>query len=307
MKSEATEGAAAGTSGAEHDVSLGVMAYRIPDEEVRHYVEEDYPYGDLTTTLLGIGDSPGKIMFTTRHETVVCCTEEAARLLERLDCHVTGFKPSGTRLGGGQVFLTAEGPASGLHAGWKAALNLLEAASGIATRTRALVHEARAVNPQVEIMATRKIFPGTKAVAIKAVYAGGGLPHRLGLSESILVFAQHTAFLGGSDGLWSRLPEMKRRAKEKKICVEVDSLREALLAVEAGADMVQVDKMDIHDLTALVSKLREAAPQVLIAAAGGVNQSNAREYAATGVDLLVTSSMYWGKPADIGVTMEAVG
>jgi molybdenum transport protein len=172
---------------------------------------------------------------------------------------------------------------------------------------RALVTEARLVNPDVEIVATRKIFPGTKPVATKAVYAGGGLPHRLGLSESVLVFAQHVAFLGGEAELWKRLSLIKARAKEKKIGVEVIDEAGALRAARAGADIIQVDKLAPADLASLVKAVRAVAPQAAVAAAGGIDLDNAKAYAATGVDLLVTSAMYWGKPADIGATMEATG
>lgn len=289
-----------------------LLGYRLPDAEIERFLQEDLPYGDLTTALLAIGDRPGVITFATRHETVACCTEEAARMLEKVGATVTTLQPSGALLDCGCVFLEARGPAACLHAGWKAALNLLEAACGIATRTHALVREAQTVNPAVEIVSTRKVFSGTKAVATKAVYAGGGLPHRLGLSESVLVFAQHTAFLAsgevsGEQELWRLLPEIKNRAKEKKIGVEVTDLAGARAAAAAGADIVQVDKLSPEELAELVRVLRAEWPAVVIAAAGGVNQSNARAYAGTGVDLLVTSCMYWGKPADVAVRMEATG
>jgi molybdenum transport protein len=130
--------------------------------------------------------------------------------------------------------LEARGPAGALHMGWKVALNLLEAASGIATRTHILVRDARSLNPDIEVVATRKIFSGTKAVATNAVCAGGGLPHRLGLSESVLVFVQHVAFLGGEEELWARLPQIKARAKEKKIGVEVTGEAGAARAARAA-------------------------------------------------------------------------
>jgi molybdenum transport protein len=281
--------------------------YRLMDEEIDRFLREDCPFGDLTTILLEIGAKPGRITFSTRHETTLCCTEEAARLLERQGCAVTLLEPSGSVLPEGRIFLEATGSAESLHTVWKAAVNLLEAASAIATRTRELVRSARSVNPAVEVVATRKIFPGTKAVAIKAVYAGGGLPHRLGLSESVLVFEQHRVFLGGSQELWARLPEIKNRAREKKIGVEVIDEAAALSAALAGADIVQVDKMGPEDLGRLVQTLRATSPGITIAAAGGVTQDNVEAYASTGVDLLVTSSMYWGKPADIAVSMEALG
>jgi molybdenum transport protein len=279
--------------------------YRLLDSEIERFLIEDCPYGDLTSALLDIGSRPGRIWFTTRHKTVACCTEEAVRLFEGLGCSVDLLQPTGAVVGAGAVLLEARGPAGALHMGWKAALNLLEAASGIATRTYALVRDARSVNPDIEVVATRKIFSGTKAVATKAVYAGGGLPHRLGLSESVLVFAQHVAFLGGEEELWARLPEIRARAKEKKIGVEVTGEAGALRAARAGADIIQVDKLGPDAVAALVKAVKAVAPQAAVAAAGGINLDNVKAYAASGVDLLVTSAMYWGKPADIGATMEA--
>jgi molybdenum transport protein len=280
---------------------------RLPDSEIERFLTEDCPYGDLTSALLDIGPQPGRISFTTRHETVACCTEEAARLFESLGCAAGVSTSTGAVVPAGTVLVEAWGQAGMLHVGWKAALNILEAACGIATRTHALVTAARSVNPDVEVVATRKIFPGTKPGATKAVYAGGGLPHRLGLSESVLVFAQHTAFLGGEDALWERLSDVKARAKEKKIGVEVTDEAAALRAVRAGADIVQVDKLPPDEIAALVKAVKAAAPRAIVAAAGGINLDNARAYAATGVDVLVTSAMYWGKPADIKASMEATG
>jgi len=282
------------------------VPYQIPDQEVDRFLAEDCPYGDLTTALLEIGSRPGRITFVSRRRTVVCCTEEAARLFERLGCGVTSVVPSGALVDASTLLLEATGPAGSLHTGWKAALNLLEAASGIATRTNALVSKARAAAPDVEVVATRKVFPGTKSVATKAVYAGGALPHRLGLSESVLVFAQHVAFLGGDEELWLRVPEIRERAREKKIAVEVTDERGAVAAARAGADIVQVDKMGPAELPVLVKAVRAAFPHVVLAAAGGIDIDNVEAYAASGVDLLVTSSMYWGKPADIAVTMTAL-
>jgi len=271
--------------------SAASWLHSLSDEDIERFLHEDVPYGDLTTTLLEIGAQAGRISFSTRHETVVCCTEEAARVLERVGCRVISYDPSGTVLPAGRSFLVVEGEAGRLHAGWKVALNLLEAASGIATRTRTLMHEAQAANPDIEVVATRKVFPGTKSVAVKAVYAGGAMPHRLGLSESILVFAHHISFLERSDELLDRLPELRRKAKEKKVSVEVADRESALATAQAGAEILQIDKMSPKELRELVPLLREAAPALVIAAAGGINESNAKEYASTGVDLLVTSAM----------------
>lgn len=278
---------------------------RLPDSDIERFLAEDCPYGDLTTALLDIGAEPGRIVYTARQETVACCTEEVVRLFESLGCTAQRLRPTGAVVDEGLVLLDASGPAGALHMGWKAGLNILEAACGIATRTHRLVQDARSVSPDIEVVATRKIFPGTKGIATKAVYAGGGLPHRLGLSESVLVFAQHTAFLGGEEAAWERIGVLKARAKEKKIGVEVTDEAGALRAARAGADIIQVDKLSPEEVASLVRSVRAVAPQAAVAAAGGINLENAKAYAATGVDLLVISAMYWGKPADVGVRMEA--
>ncbi len=278
----------------------------LPDTEIERFLEEDLPYGDLTTHLLGIGQKRGEICFTTRHDTTLCCTEEAARLLEKCGCRVTLQTSSGTRLPAKQTFLRAEGAAQALHAGWKVAVNLLEYGSGIATRTARIVTAAREINPCIAVLTTRKTFPGTKKIAIKAICAGGALPHRLGLSETVLVFKQHTAFMGGLEPFLRHLKTLKREALETRIIVEADSPEEALLIAQSGVDLVQVDKLPPDQLKALVEQIRQINPAVKVSAAGGINEQNAAEYAATGVDILVLSSVYFGKPADIGATIVAV-
>jgi len=278
----------------------------IPDSEVERLIDEDIPYGDLTTHLLGIGESQGRIAFTTREETTLCCTEEASKVLKKCGVTTTFYMPSGTRLPAGIEFLTADGSAQALHAGWKVALNLLEYASGIATRTGRIVEKSRAVNPSISVVTTRKSFPGTKKIAIKAVTAGGALPHRLGLSETVLVFKQHTAFLGGLEVFLGSVSELKLKARETKIIVEADTVAEALLIARSSADVVQLDKIKPAELADTVTAIRSANPNILISAAGGINESNVAEYAATGIDIIVLSSVYFGKPSDIGAKIQPV-
>jgi len=278
----------------------------IPDSDIGRLIEEDVPYGDLTTHLLGLGDLPGRVAFSTREETTICCTEEAARVLQMCGATLTSCMPSGTKLPAGSEFLAADGPAQALHSGWKVALNLLEYASGIASRTQRIVEKGRAVNPALSVVTTRKSFPGTKKIAIKAITAGGALPHRLGLSETVLVFKQHTAFMGGLEAFLGSVSGLRLKARETKITVEADTREEALLIARSGADIIQLDKIAPAELTDTVAAIRTANPNILISAAGGINESNAAEYAATGIDMIVLSSVYFGKPSDIGVSIQPV-
>jgi len=273
----------------------------IPDSDIERFIEEDVPYGDLTTHLLGIGMKEARIVFSTREETTLCGTEEAGRVARNFGAFVTWIMPTGTLAPAGTAFLKAQGTVEALHAAWKISLNLLEYSSGIASRTARVVKAARDANPAVTVATTRKSFPGTKKIVIKAIRAGGAIPHRLGLSETILVFKHHTVFMGGLDKFLKGIPGLRARAPETKIIVEAQTAREALQIARAGVDVVQVDKLNPDQLTRLVKEIRSVNPAVKISAAGGINESNAAQYAATGVDIIVLSSVYFGKPADIGV------
>src|ERR1017187_1603406 len=221
----------------------------LSDRDIELFIEEDVPYGDLTTHLLGIGTDSGRIIFSTREDTTLCCTEEAVKVLQKSGASLISCMPSGTKLSAGIEFLAAEGTAQALHAGWKVALNLLEYSSGIASRTQRIVEKCKAVNPSLSVVTTRKSFPGTKKIAIKAITTGGALPHRLGLSETVLVFKQHTAFLGGLETFLATVSELKVKARETKIIIEADTREEALLIARYGADVVQLDKIAPAELT----------------------------------------------------------
>jgi len=278
------------------------MVY-ISDYTLEQFIKEDIPYIDLTTLTLDIAGQKGRITFECREDAVICGTEEVIRLCQKLNVNPINYLPSGTRVAPHTIVAEAEGNAENLHMVWKVAQNILEYTSGIATRTASILAQARKVNPSIALVTTRKVFPGTKELAIKAVIAGGGLPHRLGLSESILIFEQHLNFLGGWDKLVRKIDSLKAQNCEKKIIVEVTNTDEAIKLTQAGIDGVQFDKMPWKELQAAVRELRNINPNILILAAGGINEANAADYAQTGVNALVTSAAYFGKPVDYGVNI----
>ncbi|WP_427156885.1 ModD protein [Aliinostoc sp. HNIBRCY26] len=275
----------------------------LSDAAIAKLIEEDVPYFDLTTLGLGIGKQPGEIEFYSRHPMVVCATEEAAKVFEACGAKVLCLVESSTTLADKQLIFKATGTAEALHIGWRIALNLMEYASGIATRTNNLVKAAQKVNPSVGVVGTRKVFPGTRALSVKAILAGGAIPHRLGLSETILIFKEHLTYLGGMPGLLERLPELKQRFQEHKIAMEVETITDAWAIAQTGVDMIQFDKVSCAELKPVVPSFKNQYPQIKLAVAGGINLDNVQDYASTGVDLLVTSFPYFGKPADIGAKM----
>jgi molybdenum transport protein len=163
----------------------------------------------------------------------------------------------------------------------------------------------RQINSEVVVACTRKSLPGTRALSIKAILSGGAVPHRLGLSETILVFAQHRTFTGGAS-FPAIIDGLRRRVPEKKIVVEADTLAEAVAIADAGADIVQFDKASPAEIAALRRHCATRTPRPLVAAAGGIHAANAADYARAGADVIVTSSPYTARPLDVKVTMEAM-
>jgi molybdenum transport protein len=277
----------------------------IPDDELRRWLAEDVPHGDLTTHALGIGSHHGHIRFEARQAMVAACIEEAGRIMALAGADVIECVPSGTALQTGGLLLAAQGQAATLHAGWKVAQTLLETAGGIAAAAQAIVEAVRQINSEVVVACTRKSLPGTRALSIKAILSGGAVPHRLGLSETILVFAQHRTFTGGAS-FPTIIDGLRRRVPEKKIVVEADTLAEAVAIADAGADIVQFDKASPAEIAALRRHCATRTPRPLVAAAGGIHAANAADYARAGADVIVTSSPYTARPLEVKVTMEAM-
>ena len=278
---------------------------RISDARLDYFMAEDVPYVDLTSEILGIGGAPGEMEYFSREACVVAGVDEVVRLAKAAGCEAEILHGSGERIEAGEAILRVRGLAGDLHQVWKVGLNLLDHLSAVATKTRAMVDAVHAVNPRCEILTTRKSMPGCKDLLVEAVMTGGAFPHRLGLSETVLVFDHHMEFLGGFDEFVRRIPEFRSRCIEKKLFVEASADQARVLA-EAGVDGIQFDKVPVDELAVLVEELRAVDPHVTLIAAGGINPQNAAAYAATGVDGLATTALFTAKPLDMSVRMRAL-
>lgn len=274
------------------------------DACLRALLEDDTPCGDLTTHTLGIGPQPAQASFHARQTMTVCGVEEAVRLFELAGAQASGRVSSGANARAGDLLLQAQGTASSLHRAWKTAQTLMEWASGIASATAAIVVAAQGVT----VACTRKNVPGTKAMSVKAVLAGGGIMHRLGLSETLLVFAEHRLFLDEPPA--QTIARMHQQQPEKKVVVEVADMAEALLWADAGADVLQLEKFTPEAVAACRQALSTGSDirlqRPLLAAAGGIRADNVAAYVRAGAELLITSSPYWAAPRDVQVHFKKV-
>lgn len=280
--------------------------YTLPDTELEALLQDDSPWGDATSWGLEITAAAGRMEFRARHAQVACCTEEAARMgaLRGLALAVPPVS-SGTPVAPGTLLLALEGRAGDIHRVWKPAQTLMEAAAGIASATADLLAAARRGNPAASLACTRKHAPGTKGWAVKAILAGGASPHRLGISDTLLVFAEHRAFLGEIPPA-EAVKRLKNHWPERQVVVEVCDPDEAARWMDAGADVIQLEKC-LPDMVARVVTRAATLPRPpLVAAAGGVNAANAESYARAGTRLLVSSAPYNAPPRDVAVTITAL-
>ncbi|WP_149707166.1 ModD protein [Campylobacter concisus] len=273
----------------------------LSDAEILSYINEDIPYFDLTTSLQNI-DKKASLEIYSRDEICVSCVDVAASVARLLGCESEIFLQNSQICKAGDVIIKIYGSYEDVHKAWKLAQVALEYASAIATYTNKMVNATKCVNKKCEILATRKSFPFAKKFCVKAVLEGGGGIHRLGLSDSILFFKNHMKAYGSFDKFLSHLPEFKAKMAERKVCVEAENLDEVSKLLKAKCDVVQCDKFSPELIENVLSLRDEISPNTIILAAGGINLSNAKDYA--NADAIVTSAMYSKGVADISTRLE---
>ena len=193
------------------------------------------------------------------------------------------------------------GPARALLAGERVALNLLGHLSGIATLTAQFVRAVEGTGARV--LDTRKTTPGLRTLEKAAVAAGGGVNHRIGLYDAILIKDNHAAIAGG-------VTEAVRRAREARpdlaIEVECRSLEEVREGVASGAGRLLLDNMDPAMLREAVALARKGADVPELEASGGIGLDNVRDVAASGVDFVSVGALTHSAP-NLDVSMELRG
>ncbi len=270
-------------------------------EDIDKLITEDMPLFDLTKELLEINTN-GKISFFTRKDTVVTANDLIEMLSDRLNLKVTYKEKNKKFLKAGSKLFECEG--ENVLILWKIAQNIYEYALSVSTYTREMVQKAKEVNPNIEILTTRKIIPFTKKIALNAIMDGGAYPHRVTTTETILVFDNYINLYGGWDKFFRDFEKLKHRAVEKKWVVECESIDRAEKLIEIGVDMIQLDKVDIEVTKKIVEMAHKKNIKVL--SAGGINKENVVEYAKTGVDGIVTTAPYFAKGADVKVVINSL-
>ncbi len=268
------------------------MEFMVPDSVIEEWLKEDVGYYDLTTKALRIGSRKAQAEVILREKAFLCGIHEATKVYMMAGADEVELVEE-ERWDEG-VVLRARGFAADLHKAWRVAQNVIAVASGVATYTRRMVEEAKKHNPNVKVIVVRKAPPG-RWLYYRGALCGGASLHRTSLSDTVVLFKNHVNFLGFEEAL-KRLKESDL-VWDKKVVIEVESLEEALKAVDYGFEMIQVDHKSPKELREIYEKVKEKNPKVKVLAAGGIKLENVKDYAF--VDAILTSAPYWAKPIDV--------
>jgi nicotinate-nucleotide pyrophosphorylase (carboxylating) len=283
----------------------GATEIGVPDPEdlarvVQTALDEDLRYGpDATTAATVPADAVAVGEFSPRAAGVLAGAPVALRVLELVvpEFEVLSALPDGSRLVPGEPALVVRAPVRGLLTAERTALNLLCHLSGVATATRRWVDAVEGTG--AVIRDTRKTLPGLRLLEKYAVRCGGGMNHRLGLGDAVLIKDNHVAAAGSVS---AALTAARAAAPDLPCEVEVDSLEQLDEVLALNAELILLDNFSPAQ-TADAVRRRGSLP-TLLESSGGLVLANAREYAETGVDFISVGGLTHSVTAlDLGLDL----
>lgn len=271
---------------------------------VRGALAEDIGAGDITALLIHAGETATASVIS-RENTVLCGIEWLEACFWQLSPQIEArrFAQDGEAIGAGQKICEITGSARVLLTGERTALNFLQLLSAVATQTRRYVDAVAGTDAL--IVDTRKTLPGLRLAQKYAVKCGGGTNHRLGLYDGILIKENHIVAAGGVEHAL-RLAE-KTAAPGVSVQIEVETLDDLRVALDAGAKMILLDNFDLAGLREAVKlNTRLISKKAVLEASGGITLENVRAVAETGVDRISIGSLTKDiKAADLSMRFSA--
>lgn len=265
---------------------------------VKLAIAEDVGSGDVTTKAIVPKKQKAKAVIITKEKGVIAGLGVAREVFRHVDRRIRfrGKVRDGEEVEGGGVIATLEGPARGILTGERVALNFLRHLSGIATLTSRFVKKLK--SKKVKILDTRKTIPGMRVLEKYAVKVGGGVNHRMGLYDAILIKDNHLKIAGGVEKV---VEGIRRHYRGKKaIEIEAKTINEVKRAIKAKVSWILLDNMSIKTLRKAVKLCKKA--KVKTEASGGVNLNNVRAIAKTGVAYISVGALtHSAKALDISL------
>ena len=266
-------------------------------ELIKAALAEDLAGGvDITSEATISEDANSSADFVARMDGVIAGSNIAHAVLAEVGItDVTQLKKDGESVKAGDILITVRGNTRAILLAERTALNFFGHLSGIATLTNKWVKEVSGTKCQVRD--TRKTTPGMRVIEKYAVRMGGGVNHRMSLSDAALIKDNHIAAAGS---VTEAINRVKKEFPGVEIEVEVDNLEQLKEALQAGVDIVLLDNMNIEQTKAAVEIAKNSKTK--LESSGGLKIENAAAYAATGVHYLAVGALTHSAPVlDIGL------
>ena len=266
-----------------------------PVDPIAIAIQEDIGEGDVTTEFFVPAGLHASAQIIAREKAIIAGTETATEVFHRVDpaTRARVIRADSSEVEAGDTIIEIHGLAGSILKAERVALNFLQRLSGIATLTRRFVNAAD--NPRVQILDTRKTTPGLRALEKAAVVAGGGVNHRFGLYDMVLVKDNH---LVADSGL-SAFAETVRRLRQERSGVRIEVEADRLEQVRAFLEIDEIDVILLDNMKR--TEMREAVAlrknKVKFEASGGITLKNIRQIAATGVDYISVGAITHSAPA----------
>ncbi|MGI9076964.1 MAG: carboxylating nicotinate-nucleotide diphosphorylase [Gemmatimonadaceae bacterium] len=271
--------------------------------QVKQALREDGAYNDITTIATVLSDRRARATLVARAPGVIAGVPFALTAFRLLDAKVVirVDADDSARVSGATSVMFVSGHARAMLSAERVALNYLQRLSGIASLTARYVDAVRGTGAR--ILDTRKTTPGMRSLEKYAVRAGGGMNHRMDLSEAILIKDNHLASVGGD--VAQAVRRVRKLAPEgTRIEVECDSEEQVQAALDSGADMLLLDNMSVRQIERCVAM---AAGRALTEASGGISLETVRDIAEAGVDWISIGALTHSAPAlDLALDFESL-
>jgi nicotinate-nucleotide pyrophosphorylase (carboxylating) len=268
-------------------------------------LNEDIGQGDITTDFFVPETLHATGRIIAREKAIVAGTGAAAEVFRQVDpsIDIQIIRPDGDEVVTGDLIIEVRGLARSILKGERVALNFLQQLCGIATLTRQFVDAVG--NHPAKILDTRKTTPGLRSLEKAAVVAGGGVNHRFGLYDMVLVKDNHLATFGGLSSFADRIRQLRQQRPNIRIEVEADDLEQARNFAEVdGIDVILLDNMTPAQIREALALRKD---DIKFEASGGITLKNVKRIAATGVDYISIGGLTNAAPAiDIGLEMTHV-
>jgi len=253
---------------------------------IKRALEEDIGHADITTANLVLGDLQAAGVIYAKSSGVVAGIHVCKAVFNYLDPDIEFDikKNDGEVINPGDIIAAVNGRAASLLTGERVALNFLQRLSGIASKTRSMVEAIKYY--KAELVDTRKTTPGLRVLEKYAVAVGGARNHRFGLYDGVMIKDNHIKIAGGIQKAVSTL--RSRIPHTIKIEVEVENLEQLQEALEARADIIMLDNMDIENMKKAVNIVNGKA---VLEASGRISEENIVEVAKTGVDFISVGAL----------------